>query len=596
MPDLHNLYSSRIETFEKELLRKRKELVLINTGRLLFFLIFLITPFKLYPVNTLLGIIVPAVSLILFLSLVKRNTDVNAKKKFLENLIIINENEIEALSHQFSIFDPGSEFIDPDHINSYDLDLFGKGSLFQYINRTITINGKTRLAEMFSQPMTKPDNLKLRQGLIQELAADYEFRHDFSASGMMYDEDQSESEIFKKWGGESFHLRSDKMLPFLLFLLPALSASALLYWIFAGNSTLFIFAGIIQSVFWVFEKKNIKTIYAQFGKRVNILLKYASLLQKIEKRVWNSEEGKALMDDLRLKGIPSKEISQLKRIISAFDNRNNFLIGPILNVILAWDVLCSYRLILWHNRNKENYGHWDSTIAFFDAIISFSNFTFNHPNYCFPGFSEGKFNLNAKGMGHPLIPSHKRIANDFSIYGEKQLVIVTGANMAGKSTFLRTVGVNMVLGMNGAPVCATRMEFTPVEVFSNMRTTDSLFDDESYFFAELKRIKSILVALDEGKQILIILDEILKGTNSIDKLAGSQKLLKRLVGQRASAIIATHDLKLTEMETEFPDFIQNNCFEITIENNEMHFDYTLRSGVTKMMNATFLMKKMGIID
>jgi DNA mismatch repair ATPase MutS len=154
----------------------------------------------------------------------------------------------------------------------------------------------------------------------------------------------------------------------------------------------------------------------------------------------------------------------------------------------------------------------------------------------------------------------------------------------------------MVLGMNGAPVCAARMKFTPVEVFSNMRTTDSLFDDESYFFAELKRIKSILVALDNGEPILIILDEILKGTNSIDKLAGSQKLLKRLVRQKAPAIIATHDLKLTEMETEYPQYIQNNCFEITIENDEMYFDYKLREGVTQMMNATFLMKKMGIIE
>jgi len=596
MPDLINLYSSRIESFKKELLRKRKELVWINTGRLIFFLIFLISPFKLYAVNHALSIVLSAISLIVFLMLVKRNTTVNAKKRFLENLIVINKNEIDALSHQFSKFADGSEFINPDHINSYDLDLFGKGSLFQFINRTITINGKTRLAKMFGQPFTEPEKIKLRQGLIQELATDFEWRHNFAASGMLYSEDKSESELFEKWGDEDFRLNLGRYIPMLLVILPILSILSILYWIYAGNSAFFIFSGLIQVALWMVEKKNIQVIYAQFGKRVNVLSKYASLLGRIEKRNWKSAEGKSIVEELREKGLPSKEISALKSIISAFDNRNNFLIGFVLNVTFAWDVLCSYRLMKWHEKNKGNYGLWDSSIAFFDAVNSFSNFSFNHPEYGFPEFSEGKFHFEAVEMGHPLIHPQKRIVNDFSIEGEKQLVVVTGANMAGKSTFLRTVGVNMVLGMNGSPVCAARMKFTPVEVFSNMRTTDSLFDDESYFFAELKRIKSILVALDNGEPILIILDEILKGTNSIDKLAGSQKLLKRLVRQKAPAIIATHDLKLTEMETEYPQYIQNNCFEITIENDEMYFDYKLREGVTQMMNATFLMKKMGIID
>lgn len=154
----------------------------------------------------------------------------------------------------------------------------------------------------------------------------------------------------------------------------------------------------------------------------------------------------------------------------------------------------------------------------------------------------------------------------------------------------------MVLGMSGAPVCAEYMKFKPVEVFSNMRTTDSLFDDESYFFAELKRIKAILDEIDKGRDLLIILDEILKGTNSVDKLNGSLKLVKRLVAQRTTSIIATHDLKLTDIEEEYPKEVKNKCFEITIENDEMQFDYKLRNGVTTVMNATFLMKKMGIID
>jgi hypothetical protein len=595
MPDLFQLYSARIESFTTEISKKKKQLLLISSARLLSFLLFLVTPFWLYPLAHWLGIVVPFVSLILFLMLVKRYGKVADQKKYLENLVAISRNEIEALNHNFSGFDPGNEFVDPFHVNSYDLDLFGKGSLFQFINRSVTFNGKTALAKMLTVPLIDPALLKKRQQLVAELSGDVEWRHNFSAKGMMYSEEKAESEMFGRWGKEKFILRSGEFTPVLLVLLPIMSLLSIGYWILFKNSALFIFAGLIQFGYWLYEKKNITLIYDQFGKRAKILTKYASLLSEIEGRSWKSEEATARLAEIRMKGAPSKEISELRGIISAFDNRNNFLVGVVLNVVLVWDILCSYRLIKWHSRNVENYRAWDSVIAFFDSVNALSNMAFNHPGYAYPTFETGKFHFGAIAMGHPLIHPKKMIANNFSIDKEKQIIIVTGANMAGKSTFLRTVGVNMVLGMTGAPVCAENMIFVPVEVFSNMRTTDSLFDEESYFFAELKRIKAILDAVGAGREVLIILDEILKGTNSVDKLAGSQKLVKKLMGLKVPGIIATHDLKLTELKAEYPRNIQNNCFEIRIEDNEMFFDYTLREGVTQTMNATFLMKKMGII-
>jgi DNA mismatch repair ATPase MutS len=175
------------------------------------------------------------------------------------------------------------------------------------------------------------------------------------------------------------------------------------------------------------------------------------------------------------------------------------------------------------------------------------------------------------------------------------VIIVTGANMAGKSTFLRAVGVNLILARTGAPVCASEFIYTPIELFTNMRTTDSLFNDESYFFAELKRLSNVLQRLQKGQELFVILDEMLKGTNSVDKLNGSKELIKKLVQFKSVSLIATHDLKLSEMEKEFPNNVYNKCFEINIIDNELVFDYKLSGGVTKMMNATFLMKKMGII-
>jgi len=594
--DLKQIYTLRIDEENSNLLKIKKKLNWLAIARLVSFLLIIVSPFKIYPENHWSGIAITIISLVAFLILVKLHLKVKQQKNIIENLKKINENELLALDHHFSQFNAGSEFIDPNHFNSYDLDIFGKGSIFQFLNRTVTAEGTKKLASILQNPLKDPSSILKRQEMIKELALDIDWRHDFSAKGQLYLENPAESERLNSWGKESFQLKLHKIIAPLLFVLPIISISAIIFWIISGNSALFILAALLQLAFWITERKNIKSVYEQFGKREQILSKYALLLGLIEKHEWKSDEGRSIINDLKNSGLPSKEITKLRKITSAFDNRNNFLVGIILNTVFLWDIWCSFLLIKWHNKNKENYGIWSSAIAFFDAHNSLANYAFNHSDHIYPTPVIGEFKLKADNMGHPLIHAEKRINNSFYIDGNQQIIIVTGANMAGKSTFLRTVGVNMVLGMTGMPVCATAMEFVPVDVFSNMRTTDSLFDDESYFFAELKRIKAILDELSNGRKMLIILDEILKGTNSVDKLQGSQKLVKRLIGKNASAIIATHDLKLTEMANEHPEAIKNQCFEIEISNNEMHFDYKLRTGVTNTMNATFLMKKMGIIE
>jgi DNA mismatch repair ATPase MutS len=286
---------------------------------------------------------------------------------------------------------------------------------------------------------------------------------------------------------------------------------------------------------------------------------------------------------------------QLKSLVEQFEYRQNILVGFFLNSVLLWDIRCVYRLWNWHDLHHQKLADWLEVISETDALISLANFANNHPGFVYPEIHESGFSFHAEKMGHPLLRENKRVCNDFEINGWSKVLIVTGANMAGKSTFLRTVGVNLILARTGAPVCAVKMIFTPIEIYTNMRTTDSLLKDESYFFAELKRIKGVLDLLQKGERIFVILDEMLKGTNSVDKLNGSKELLRKLVQFKSVSLIATHDLKLSEMEAEFPGQIFNKCFEIRIENDELVFDYKLSNGVTKTMNATFLMKKMGII-
>lgn len=595
MSDLYHQYNLRADASrEKEVFYNRR-LRLVSLLRLLFFVAMLVLPFYLLPVMFLAGIILPLVFLILFLFSIKYYQRLLAKRQLERFRILINEQEMNALEHRFDVFDDGAEMIDPHHFNTYDLDVFGKGSLFQYINRTVTRAGKKCLGDMLQEPMLNADDIVARQQLIGEMARSLDWRQHFLARGMMYDEEAHETSLLQGFQNEQFHLRTLPFVSILLLVLPLFSLAGLLFWIFKGSSALLVLAGLVQFVLCLLERKNIQNIYSRFGKRVKLLQKYSELLSLVESFDWQSGEGRRMYESLKESGLPSNEFRQLVKIVSAYDNRNNLLIGIFLNLFLMWDIRYSYLLIQWHERNKENYGKWSATLALIDALVSLANFACNHPDFAWPEPVADSFEIVSAQMGHPLIHPQKRINNDFHFLQQNKVMIITGANMAGKSTFLRTVGVNMLLAMAGAPVCAASMRFKPLVVFSNMRTTDSLFDDESYFFAELKRIKTFLDELEQGRELLIILDEILKGTNSADKLSGSQQLVRRLVQYDAHVIIATHDLKLTEIEKEFPEKVLNRCFEIEIRDDEMHFDYQLRNGITTVMNATFLMKKMGII-
>lgn len=596
MNSLKDFYLNETEKENSELNKIKRKLNVISIFRLLSFILFIFLPFKLYQSDGLLALIAATLFLVLFLYLVRMHGRVKTKKLFTQNLLEIYKNELLSLDHIFSQFDGGEEFIDPSHINSYDLDLFGKGSIFQFLNRTFIKSGKRELAGSLINPLNDPEKIRQRQDTIKELAAMINWRHAFTAKGKIFIADENFTSIIDVWEEEKYDLKSEKVIKPLLIILPVLSVLSLLIWIFGGISVFFLFSSLIQLVFWVYERKNTSMIYTRFGKRQLILSLYAYMIEMIEGNNWKSKESVKMLERLKVNKATSKEIFRLKKITSLYDNRNNIIFGFLLNMTFMWDIMFSYFLLRWHEKNKVNYKVWDNTIAFYDAMNSFANFNYNHPEYIYPVLSENKFEIKAQSVGHPLIHSEKRIGNDFIIDDQNFITIITGANMAGKSTFLRTLGVNLILAMNGAPVCASAFKFSPVEVFSNMRTTDSLFSDESYFFAELKRLKAILDEINKGRNILIILDEILKGTNSEDKLKGSQKLIKKLIELGSPTIIATHDIKLTELENDYSGIIRNLCFEIDISDEEMHFDYKIRGGVTKTMNATFLMKKMGIIE
>lgn len=563
--------------------------------RLMFFVSIFI-PLGVFGLASATALIFSFLSIAVFLLLVRWNGKLEQKKRKYAELIELLKREVGALDHRFSSFENGEKYKDADHSFSYDLDLFGEGSLFQFINRTTTVGGSDKLAHWFTSPPVDKSLIEARQKAVKELSGLPNWRLHFLATGNLFRETEREHKEILQWSELELHLKNPKQIAVLVRVLPVATVAALVFWGFTGSGLFAILLVLLQWIMMYAFWGKINQFYGYFGRKVDLLEKYMHLLDFAEKRNFKDPYLQALRKKLLKPSSVSQLFGRLKSLVKEIGYRQNLLVGIVLNSVFLWDIRCVYRLWGWHGGNRKKIKEWLDAIAELDALISIAGVAYNYPDLKYPIIHDEGFTFQALKLGHPLIEPKRRVCNDMTINGWGKVEIVTGANMAGKSTFLRTVGVNLVLGRIGSPVCAERLMFRPVALFTNMRTTDSLLKDESYFFAELKRLKLVLDRLKEGERIMVILDEVLKGTNSLDKLNGSKELIKKMLELKAVALIATHDLKLSEMEDRYPQQVFNKCFEIQIENNELVFDYLLKDGVTHSMNATFLMKKMGIID
>ena len=287
------------------------------------------------------------------------------------------------------------------------------------------------------------------------------------------------------------------------------------------------------------------------------------------------------------------QIKELKDILNRFDLRLNVFVFLVLNSFFLWDVWQMRALNNWKMRNRNVLPQSFHVIAEFEVISSLAALHFNEPDWAFPTF-ENFFTLHGKEIGHPLLSGAKRVTSDFEMDGTGKIALVTGSNMAGKSTFLRSLAVNIVLAQTGSPVCATRFTLSEMSIMSSMRIADNLAENTSTFYAELKKLESIIKAVKEHKPLFVLLDEILRGTNSLDRHIGSKALIRQLIKEKAVAIIATHDVELTALKEEYTEAIDNYHFDVQVENDELYFDYKLKNGVCQSLNASLLMKKIGI--
>ena len=590
MQKLHTFYSNKIQTYKEALVKIKSQLFISSMLRLVLFVAAVFGVYMLHEsMNATIGVIV--LSLAVFLFLVSRHTDINYKKEKLLALIKINETELQVLDRNFHKLPDGAEFKNPQHHFSQDIDLFGKGSFYQYLNRTVLHQGSKKLADIFTENTI--DDILEKQNAIKELAELPEWRQEFSAIASLVKTDTAYDAILK-WveNYRPFLSKTMKILPYLFGSISLLGIIG--YFVIPLSIFVLLALFIVGLVITGFYVKNINKLANDTGKIQTTFHQYQKLILEIENVEFQSSLLKEKRETILNDAVKtSKIVYEFSRILGALDQRNNMLFGLFANGFLLWDIYQSYKIETWILAHGQKVQHWFETIAFFDAYNSLANFTFNHPNYVFPMLAASQTVLNSKGAGHPLLNPEKSVLNDIQIKNE-QFFIITGANMAGKSTFLRTVSLQIVMANIGLPLCAKEVDYSPIKLITSMRTTDSLTDDESYFFSELKRLRFVVDEI-KSDRYFIVLDEILKGTNSTDKAIGSRKFVEKLISSKATGIIATHDLSLCEAANDLPQ-VRNHYFDAEIINNELHFDYKFKDGICQNMNASFLLKKMEIVD
>ncbi len=589
-------YQKQIDHYTARLKQIKKRRNLITLAKLLTFgyMIFLIYLLINHSTQPLLLLGIGAILVFIFLTL--WDSQIIYRQHLIEELLRINTLESDYLAGNFSALDQGERFNDPAHPYAHDLDLFGEDSLFQHLNRTVTFSGTQKLVSWLLSLSKDPEVIHSRQQAAEELCAEPEWCQHFRAAGALHPTQALDAVILKSGPTESPFFSKHSTVRLILWIANTI---VIVSWAVTSFTPLPFSISLVLSLLQLSALAlYIKKINA-YHQRLNLFLKtisnYLPLVRLIHDQSFRSPYLQKIRHSLFTPESNSLQaLTQLHRIQNSLDQRGNIVIAFILNGLYLKDFHTLLRLDHWRKKYGPDIETWTDVLSEADALISMANYRFNHPAYCLPVICQDRL-LDTEEIGHPLLKSERNVTNDFSIRSLHQIAIVTGANMAGKSTFLRTIGVNLILAQSGNVVCSRYFAFQPMTLFTSMRTTDSLSKDTSYFHAELLRLQQLVNIAQQEDKVFIILDEMLKGTNSVDKLNGSLAFLKRILSYPISGLVATHDLALGELADDFPEHFFNVCFEIVHSGSQITYDYKLHLGISSNMNASILLKQMGLI-
>ena len=593
--DIFSLYQQNVRNhgFTIQQLKKIKRWIAV--GRLATVLAgsFFIWFFWTSPAVVISGLILFSAFLIF---LIFRDSDYSALIARLERLIKVNKHEMDAIQYTLKVYDSGSDFSDPAHNYSSDLDLFGESSLFQWLSRCHADQSRKMLSDYLKTPLS-PMEIKGNQEAGRELADKWESAQQFQATAMadpLTTETEKKLENWISSPSPGYEGPFWKWFQNIYPIIPVILVSVYILDIITANSFLLFLVALN-----IFHYLLGRYITGEFMMLLNVEPEMGTLykqLQLIEKE--NFESGTMRSLQARLKPdqytSASASIKDFNLILKKINWRSNLLINALLQLFLFWDLRLIILLKSWKKKNEDQLPEWIKVIAQSEVLISLGSLVHNNPDWCFPEVDENYFHFKAEEIGHPLIPPDKRINNDFMLEGRGVIALVTGSNMAGKSTFLRSLGVNTVLALMGAPICGRQMSLSTVKLISSMRVADNLAENTSTFYAELKKLQTIIESVNRKERVFILLDEVLRGTNSTDRHKGAQALVRQLLQSETVAIMATHDTELAQSEEMADKSVSNYHFEGRIIDDELFFDYRIKKGICESLNATTLMKKIGI--
>jgi DNA mismatch repair ATPase MutS len=598
-PNLIADYEQRVTSAKAQTAKQEKQTNTYSLLRLGVFILFLIVIYVSVDMQSIVLFLAATVILALaFNWLIRQQNKFEAAKKYYQNYDAVNQNEVTIAQTRANIYDNGTSFVNEKHYYTADLDIFGQASLFQLVNRAATPAGRQVLASWFDAPSSKP-NILLRQQAIRELAQKHEWRLNLQANLLFaLKQDAQQLPNLLAYLKMPVVLTGEKWLKIYGRVVPFLSITLVI------AAAFFVEARYALALLLAFNNRLTSSKSEMIDKadliagRIGDGLKgYANVFKDIETEEFDSELCRELAQKIKQQqGKPvSYQINRLSQLINRLNQRLNMVMNFLLNAFLISNIRQVINIEEWKRANHQNLEVAFESIAGFEALISLAALHYNNPEWAIPQIAEGEgFTMNAQTIAHPLINERLRVANSYELNNTRKIDIITGSNMAGKSTFLRTLGINTVLALAGAPVCAQSMQVSVVQLFSYMRIKDSLNESTSTFKAELDRLQMLLKAVAEQPNIFFLVDEMLRGTNSVDKYLGSKAVIERLISQQGVGLVATHDLQLAELEKQYPNYVRNFYFDIQVVNGEMLFDYKIKPGECKTFNASLLLEQIGI--
>ena len=574
------MYKEKLETATQLYKQYYQQYNAIAFARLIDLLFAIVIGYKAINESSWLWGFLAAVMIVLFFLLIGKHKQIAVKRRIAKAKIAINEREIAFIEQGIYPADNGKDFEPAQHPYAYDLDILGEKSLYHYLNRTHTYLGRKRLAQRLLYPDTT--TILTHQEAIKALTPQLAWRQTFMAHAEQIDDSPSFYDRLQQWAAAPTTPMGKFMRVFTVISPIVFTLSAIIGYIYdyeVLKSIAKLLLTINLSVFFFYISK-INKEKLGFEHTYAMLYAFKECIAQVETHF--PEKNKQA----------STHIAQLSRLLDDLDSVSNILVSIPLNIFSFYHLHRYRALLQWKRTYGTHIAQWLETVAATEVLCSFANFAYNNPHFVYPTFNH-QYRVSFEDVGHPLIAENERITNNITL-DEAHFIILTGSNMSGKSTFLRTLGVNMLLAQVGLPVCARKAAIHPLPLLVSMRLSDSLSDGKSYFFAEINRIEQIMTAL-KRERCMVLLDEILRGTNSEDKQYGTIKIIERLLSLKAIGIVATHDIEVCKTADRYPQQLQNKCFESYIHEGELSFDYKLREGICQNKNATFLMEKLGII-